>query len=117
MGLMDGVLGGLVGAGMTAAIQNYIQKQGGLPAVVQQFERHGLGGIVQSWIGKGHNLPISTAQLQQVVGSDLLQQLSAKTGVSSHDLLQKLVQVLPETIDKMTPDGVIPGPDMQKVTP
>ena len=29
MGLMDGVLGGLVGAGVTAAIQNYIQKQGG----------------------------------------------------------------------------------------
>lgn len=109
MGLMDGVLGGLVGAGVTAAIQNYIQKQGGLPAVVQQFEQHGLGGIVQSWIGKGQNQPISPAQLQQVVGSDLLQQLSAKTGVSMPDLLHKLSQLLPETVDKMTPDGVIPG--------
>ncbi len=109
MGLMDGVLGGLVGAGVTAAIQNYIQKQGGLPAVVQQFEKNGLGGLVQSWIGKGQNLPISPAQLQGVVGNDLLQQLSAKTGVSVPDLLQKLSQVLPETVDKMTPDGVIPG--------
>lgn len=114
MGLMDGVLGGLVGAGVTVAIQNYIQKQGGLPAVVQQFEQHGLGGLVQSWIGTGHNQPISPAQLQQVVGSDLLRQLSAKTGVPTHDLLQKLSQVLPETIDRMTPDGVIPGPDTQR---
>lgn len=109
MGLMDGVLGGLVGAGVTAAIQNYIQKQGGLPALVQQFEKQGLGGIVQSWIGKGHNQSISPAQLQQVVGSDLLQQLSAKTGITVPDLLQKLAQVLPETVDKMTPDGVIPN--------
>ena len=109
MGLMDGVLGGLVGAGVAAAIQNYIQKQGGLPALVQQFETNGLGGLVQSWIGKGHNQPISPAQLQQVVGSDLLQQLSAKTGITVPDLLQKLAQVLPETVDKMTPDGVIPN--------
>ena len=114
MGLMDGVLGGLVGAGVTAAIQNYIQKQGGLPAVVNQFEQQGLGGVVQSWIGKGHNQPISSAQLQQVVGNDLLQQLSAKTGVPVPDLLQKLSQVLPETIDKMTPDGVIPAADTRR---
>ena len=114
MGLMDGVLGGLVGAGVTVAIQKYIEKQGGLAAVVQQFEQQGLGGTVQSWIGKGHNQPISPAQLQQVVGSDLLQQLSAKTGVSAPDLLQKLSHLLPETIDKMTPDGKIPGDTTQR---
>jgi uncharacterized protein YidB (DUF937 family) len=108
MGLMDGVLGGLVGAGMSVAIQNYIEKQGGLGAVVQKFEQHGLGGVVQSWIGKGQNQPIGPAQLHQVVGDDLLQQLSTKTGMSVPDLLQKLSQVLPETIDKMTPDGAIP---------
>lgn len=108
MGLMDGVLGGLVGAGVSVAIQNYIEKQGGLGAVVQKFEQHGLGSVVQSWIGKGQNQPIQPAQLHEIVGSDLLQQLSAKTGMSVPDLLQKLSQVLPETIDKMTPDGVIP---------
>jgi uncharacterized protein YidB (DUF937 family) len=47
--------------------------------------------------------------VQQVVGNDLLQQLSARTGIAIPDLLGKLAKVLPETIDKMTPDGVIPG--------
>ena len=45
MGLFDGVLGGVVGAGLTTAVQGYIEKQGGLAAVVQKFEQHGLGGI------------------------------------------------------------------------
>lgn len=109
MGLMDGLLGGLVGAGVTTAIQGYIEKQGGLAAVVAQFEQKGLGSTVQSWIGKGPNQAISPDQVQQVVGSDLLQQLSARTGIAVPDLLGKLAKVLPETIDKMTPDGVIPG--------
>jgi uncharacterized protein YidB (DUF937 family) len=94
---------------VTTAIQGYIEKQGGLAAVVAQFEQKGLGSTVQSWIGKGPNQAISPDQVQQVVGNDLLQQLSARTGITVPDLLSKLAKVLPETIDRMTPDGVIPG--------
>lgn len=108
MGLFDGVLGGLVGAGLNSAIQGYIQQQGGLGAVVQKFEQQGLGGVVQSWIGTGANLPVSAQQLQQVLGSDLVQQLSSKLGVPAPQLLAKLAEVLPGAVDKMTPDGVIP---------
>ena len=108
MGLFDGVLGGLVGAGINSAIQGYIQQQGGLGAVVQKFEQQGMGGLVQSWIGTGSNHAVSATQLQQVLGADLVQQLSAKLGVPAADLLGKLAQVLPDAIDKMTPQGVIP---------
>jgi uncharacterized protein YidB (DUF937 family) len=76
--------------------------------VLAQFEKQGLGDKMQSWIGKGANLPISPDQVRSVVGSDLLQQLSARTGLSVGDLTQKLAQVLPQAVDKMTPDGVIP---------
>jgi len=108
MGLFDGVLGGLVGAGINSALQGYIQQQGGLGAVVQKFEQQGMGGIVQSWIGTGSNQAVSADQLQQVLGADLVQQLSAKLGMPASDLLAKLAQVLPDAIDKMTPQGVIP---------
>ena len=108
MGLLDGVLGGVVGAGLTHAISGYIEKNGGLQGVVAQFEKHGLGDTVKSWIGTGANAPISADQVRAVVGSDLLQQLSAKTGLSVGDLAQKLAQVLPQAVDKMTPDGVMP---------
>jgi len=108
MSLFDGVLGGLVGAGLTTAVQGYIEKQGGVAAVVQQFEQHGLGAIAQSWVGTGANLPIEPQQLEKVIGSDLVQQLAAKIGMPAQELLQKLAQVLPQAVDRMTPAGVIP---------
>jgi uncharacterized protein YidB (DUF937 family) len=101
-------MGGLVGAGISTAIQGYIQREGGLPAVVQKFEQQGMGGIVKSWISTGPNQAISPAQLEQVLGSDLVKQLSGKIGMAAPELLQKLAQILPATVDKMTPDGVVP---------
>ena len=43
-----------------------------------------------------------------MLGPDLLQQLSQKSGVSVQDLSRKLAEVLPQAVDKMTPDGAIP---------
>ncbi len=108
MGMFDGLLGGIVGAGMVSVVNNVIEKHGGLQGVVNQFETNGLGATVKSWVGTGPNQPISPADVQKVLGSDLLQQLSAKSGLSVEDLSQKLSQVLPQTVDKLTPDGVIP---------
>jgi uncharacterized protein YidB (DUF937 family) len=106
MGLLDGVLGGLVAAG----INQVIQQHGGVQGLVAQFEQKGLGGIAQSWVGTGANQPISTAQLEQVLGADTIAQLAGKLSVSPQDLASKLAELLPQTVDKMTPDGVIPQP-------
>ena len=70
--------------------------------------KNGLGGIAKSWVGSGPNQPISSAQLQQVLGSDTVAQLAGKLNVSPQDLLNKLSELLPQHVDKMTPDGVIP---------
>jgi len=104
MGLFDGVMGGVVGALVT----DVLQKHGGVQGVVQQFERQGFGSTVRSWVGTGPNQPISAEQLHQVLGSDLVQQLAAKTGLSVPELTQKLAHVLPQAVDRMTPDGVVP---------
>jgi uncharacterized protein YidB (DUF937 family) len=37
-----------------------------------------------------------------------MRQLSEKSGLSVDDLAQKLSQVLPQVVDKLTPDGTIP---------
>jgi len=104
MGLLDGVLGGLVGAG----INQMIQRNGGLQGLVNQFEQKGLGGIAQSWVSTGPNQPVSSDQLLQVLGSDNVTQFAGKLNVSREDLLNKLAELLPEHVDKMTPGGVIP---------
>jgi uncharacterized protein YidB (DUF937 family) len=108
MGMFDGLLGGIVGAGMVTVVNGIIEKHGGLQGLVSEFERNGLGNTVKSWVGTGPNQPISTADVQRALGPDLLQQLSAKSGLSVQDLTDKLAQVLPQAVDRMTPDGSIP---------
>jgi len=108
MGLLDGLLGGVVGAEMATAVNSLIQQHGGIQGVVTQLEQQGLGGVARSWIGSGPNQPISAEQLNQAFGG-VIGQLAAKTGLSPQELTQKLAQVLPGAIDKLTPGGAIPA--------
>jgi len=63
---------------------------------------------VHSWVGTGANQPISTDQVHQVFGSGTIAQLAAKVGMNPQDLAQRLSQVLPTAIDKLTPEGKVP---------
>lgn len=108
MGMLDGLLGGIVGAGMVSVVNGIIEKHGGLQGVVGEFERNGLGETVRSWVGSGPNQTISPDEVHRALGPDLLQQLSEKSGLSVQDLAQRLSQVLPQAVDKLTPNGAIP---------
>ena len=110
MGMLDGLLGGIVGAGMVSVVNGVIEQHGGLQGMVSQFERNGLGATVKSWVGTGPNQPISPDEVQKALGPDLLRQLSEKSGLSMEDLAQRLAQVLPKAVDTLTPDGAIPKP-------
>src|SRR6266481_1951156 len=98
MGTFDGLLGGIVGAGMVSVMSDILEKHGGLQGVVSEFEKKGLGATVQSWVGTGPNQTISPDEVHKALGPDLLQQLSAKSGLSVQELAQKLAQVLPQTV-------------------
>jgi uncharacterized protein YidB (DUF937 family) len=108
MGMLDGLLGGIVGAGMVSVVNDIMEKHGGLQGVVSEFEKNGLGPTVKSWVGTGPNQSISPAEVHRVLGPDLLQQLAAKSGLSVEDLTQRLSHVLPQAVDHLTPDGAIP---------
>ena len=109
MGLLDGVLGGAVGAEMVTVVNSFIQQHGGIQGIAAQMEKQGLGATVQSWIGTGANQPISPDQVHQVFGSGMIAQLAAKAGMNPQELTQKLSQVLPGAIDKLTPEGRLPA--------
>ena len=83
MGLLDGILGGVIGAEMTQVVSGLIEKHGGVQGVISQLESQGLGETARSWVGNGSNLPISAEQLQQAFGSNgTLQELASKFGTS-----------------------------------
>jgi len=106
MGLLDGLLGGAVGAEMVTVVNGLIEKHGGVQGIVAQLEQQGLGNTVRSWVGTGANQPITPDQIHQAFGSDTVKQLAAKVGLTPQDLASKLSQILPQAIDKLTPGGV-----------
>jgi len=119
MGLLDeivgkaaGILGGDKGeqSGLLGSVMEMLtgKESGGMAGLVQSFQEKGFGGIISSWIGTGENLPISADQIQQVMGSDVVQNLAAKFGISTEELSGKLAEFLPGAIDKMTPNGTLP---------
>ncbi len=109
MGLFDKILGGVIGVGATTLVNKFIEQQGGLQNVVSQFEKNGFGDTVKSWISKGPNLPITTDQIRQALGSDKVKELAAKMGLPADKLAEKLAHYLPQAIDKETPDGKLPS--------
>jgi len=108
MGLLDGVLGGAIGGEMATVVNSFIQQHGGVQGIVAQFEKQGMGATVRSWVGSGPNQPVSPEQVHQVFGSGMIAQLAARAGMSPQELAQKIAQVLPTAIDKLTPDGKVP---------
>ena len=106
MGMLDGLLGGAVGAEMVTVVNGLIEKHGGVHGIISQLEQQGLGSTVRSWVGTGANQPISPDQVHQAFGADTMKQLAAKAGMTPEDLAAKLSNVLPQAIDKLTPSGV-----------
>lgn len=118
MGLFDelgkGLLGKLAGGEgqnslvdvITGLISN--PNTGGLAGLVQTFSGKGLGDVIGSWISTGENQPISADQIQHVFGKEQLQGIAEKLGISSQEASGGLAELLPQIIDKLTPDGSIP---------
>jgi uncharacterized protein YidB (DUF937 family) len=125
MGLLDSVLGSVLGggggrqaggsdllmqivAGMLANRGGGAGGGGGLADLAAQFQRGGLGDVMNSWIGTGANQSISPDQLGGVLGGDMLSELTQRTGMNQGDLLGQLSQMLPQLVDRATPEGCIP---------
>ena len=51
---------------------------------------------------------ISASQIQSVFGSDAVNQLAARMGISPDAMSARLAEVLPGAIDKLTPNGKLP---------
>ncbi len=108
MGLFDGVLGGILGAGALTVVTKYVNDHGGLQGVVDQFSKQGLGGTINSWIGMGDNEPVTADQITQAVGADKMQEMAKEAGVEPAVLAGQLAEHLPTAIDKLTPTGKLP---------
>jgi uncharacterized protein YidB (DUF937 family) len=81
---------------------------GGLRDLIDAFKEKGHGDVADSWVGRGPNKQIAPPQLENAIGSDVLENLSKLTGLSREEILSRLSKHLPEAVDKYTPEGRVP---------
>lgn len=93
---------------LIGGVQEVFASKGGVEGLISSLRAGGLGGVVDSWVSTGANVPVEPQQLGAALGPDTVNQLSAKTGLSIETLLPLLAAFLPMIIDHLTPDGQIP---------
>jgi uncharacterized protein YidB (DUF937 family) len=122
MGILDemakGLLGKVLGGGSS---QNPLMdivlglitnpQTGGLQGLIQTFKEKGLGDAVSSWISTGENQSVSGGQIQRALGGNFIQQIAEQLGSSKSEVSGGLANLLPEIIDKLTPNGSLPESD------
>lgn len=98
--VMDAIQGQLLGKGSDGGM---------LGNLMNQFKEKGLGNIFNSWVGTGKNEDISPDQVQEAVGPEKMNQMAQQTGLSVPELAKQLAKHLPTLVDRMTPNGKLPG--------
>jgi len=80
----------------------------GLGGLIDQFQKKGLGDVVDSWVNRGTNKSVAPDQVSAALGRDVVDQLSLRTGLSRDQVVAELARMLPNVVDKLTPDGRLP---------
>lgn len=89
-------------------ILSWIETQGGIQGLINKFEQQGFGGIIQSWICSGENLPVSMEQISSIFGTSNISALASKVGLNSEQTSSLIAEYLPKLVNTATPDGKIP---------
>jgi uncharacterized protein YidB (DUF937 family) len=85
-----------------------LQQNGGLEGLLGKFREGGLSRQADSWVGTGQNMNISADQFQQIFGSSTISDLASRLGVSEQKAGSEMAQILPEVINRLTPEGQVP---------
>jgi uncharacterized protein YidB (DUF937 family) len=102
-GMLERVKKGMGDSPMAISIKD------GVGELVERFKQNGQGAAAESWVATGANTTISDVQVERALGSDLIDGLVKQTGLSREELLTRLAIILPEAVDKLTPEGRVPS--------
>ena len=138
MGLLDGIIGNVVGsilsgnqsqnplgAGGNQAqggnmllqiVLSMLQQNGGLEGVLGKFRQGGLAQHADSWVSTGQNMNISADQLEQVFGSSTINDLASRVGMPADQAGSAMAQMLPEIINRLTPQGQVPENSNEEIS-
>lgn len=84
---------------------------GGLGGLLEQLTRSGYGQQASSWVGTGANEPLPPQAWTQIFEPRQLSAIASEAGVSEEEAQQGLSQLMPEVVDRLTPQGQVPPVD------
>ncbi len=82
----------------------------GLSRLLDQFKSAGLGEKAASWVGTGENHPLTPDEVEKAIGTERINEMSKKTGQSAESVKTGLSSLIPNLVNKLTPDGKLPNP-------
>jgi len=80
----------------------------GLGGLIKQFQQKGFGETIDTWVNSGANQDISSGEVSDALGRDVVDELSRRTGLSRDQVVEDLSRMLPNAVDKLTPEGRLP---------
>jgi uncharacterized protein YidB (DUF937 family) len=80
----------------------------GLGGLIDQFQKRGLGDVIDSWVTRGTNKTIAPDDVSVALGGDVVDELSRRTGLPRDQVVTELARMLPNVVDKLTPEGRLP---------
>ena len=102
-----GALGGMLGS-MLGGNGSGTDLPGGLGDLIEKFTGAGQADKAKTWVTTGPNQQLAEDELETVLGEDTIGALTQQTGLSRPELLSRLRTILPDAVDKMTPEGRLP---------
>lgn len=112
--------GGGGGGNILAALLGALMSKGGgaggsnpLSGLLEGLNKAGLADQAQSWVGTGENQDVSGAQVRDALPDDTLRQVAEEAGVSPEQAATEIAQVLPQAVDKLTPEGQVPSGSLE----
>ena len=113
LGGLGGATSGMGGKGALMSMllplaMQWVQRNGGVGALLQRFQQKGYSQQAASWVSTGPNEELAPQAVHDVVGMDELSRLSQQLGVSHEEVSAGMAQILPEVVNHLTPEGNVP---------
>ena len=83
-------------------------KNGGFRGFSSRFSNANLTDTFSSWTTTGENAPISQEQIESALGAETIAAVADRAGLDYATTVSAMAFLLPQTIERLTPDGSIP---------
>ena len=92
---------------LLSGLLGFLKPPGALSELLDRFRRIGLGDTVSSWLGGGSK-PISSDNIEAALGSDTINSLASRAGLTAGTASAALAFVIPKLVQRLAPGGVVP---------